>query len=113
MGDVSFVSIPANMLILFCIPAAMLFGFIAITAFFIHPALAFPFGVVAYFILAYILGVVGVLSRLPFASLSVPEFPLWLAIVCYAFYIFLFYRYLPIKTKFLEKQKHNGSLGQV
>jgi competence protein ComEC len=96
MGEVSLVSIPANMLILFCIPSAMFFGFIAISLFFIHPAVAFPFGAVASVILGYILFIVGMLSRLPFASINISVFPLWLTILSYIFYVLLFLRYLPL-----------------
>jgi len=61
-------------LVAFAIPPAMLFGFLAICASFLLPTVGLAFAFLTSAILAYVLRVVEVLSRIPFASLPVPSF---------------------------------------
>ncbi len=95
MGELSLVALPVNLLILFAIPATMLFGFLAGSIGFFSLALAFPFAFVAYALLAYELRVVEFFSHLPFASVAVSNFPLWFAVLWYALYLVLFFRFRP------------------
>ena len=92
MGELSLVALPVNLLILFAIPATMLFGFIAGTTGFVSTVLAFPFAFVAYVLLDYELRVVEFFSHLPFASVAVNNFPLWCAVLVYAFYFVIYVR---------------------
>jgi len=93
MGELSLVALPVNLLILSAIPATMLFGFLAGSVGFLSSMLAFPFAFVAYALLDYELRVVEFFSHLPFASVAVSNFPLWFALLCYAFYFALFLRF--------------------
>lgn len=68
MGELSLVSLPANLLVLPAIPATMLAAFLTGAAGIVHGALAVPFGYGAYAFLAYELFVVDMFSRIPFAS---------------------------------------------
>ncbi len=77
MGDVSTVSLPANILILLVIPYAMLVGSIAATIAYLSPIIALPFSYISYILLAWILGVSHYLGKLSFASVTVPLAPWW------------------------------------
>ncbi len=85
-GIFSIVSLPVNLLILSAIPATMLFGFATGIITFVSATFAFPFALVAYALLAYELLMVEWFARLPFASISIPYFPLWLVILWYTVY---------------------------
>jgi competence protein ComEC len=95
MGELSLVALPVNLLILLIIPATMFFGFMAGLAGFVSLISAFPFAVAAYALLQYQLQVVEFFSHLRFASLAVGNFPLWLAVLCYVFYMAIFLRLRP------------------
>lgn len=84
MGDVSLVSLPANLLVLPFIPAAMAFGFAAAFLAFFSSLLALPISFIAHLILAWILGVSSVLGNLSFASVSVPQFSFLVVLGVYA-----------------------------
>lgn len=90
-GIFSVVSLPVNLLVLSAIPVTMLFGFAAGIIAFASAVLAFPFALVAYAFLAYELGVVEWFAKLPFAAISLPNFPLWLVVLWYTVYAVLYY----------------------
>jgi competence protein ComEC len=71
VGQVSLVSLVANVLILLPIPYAMLAGFIASLVALVSPTLALPFSAVTYVILHYIIEVSVLLGSLPFASITI------------------------------------------
>jgi competence protein ComEC len=83
-GNLSLVALPANLFILVAIPGAMLFGFLTGLSSFISIFIASAFGFVTYIFLAYILGAVNFFSHLPFAAITVPEFPAWVLFGAYA-----------------------------
>ena len=87
-GVLSLVSIPANILILLFIPIAMLFIFFTGILGFISPLLSIPFGFISYLFLHYELGVINILSSIPFASFTIPNFPLVLVILIYAYFVY-------------------------
>jgi competence protein ComEC len=82
-GQLSLVALPANLFILSAIPGAMFFGFLTGLASFISAWSASIFGAVTFIFLAYILGAVNFFAHLPFAAVSVPEFPAWALIGAY------------------------------
>ncbi len=88
MGNLSLVALPANILILPFIPFTMMLGFLTGFLGLLHYVFAVPVGLVSYIILHYELGVVGLFSRLPFAAFSFPDFPLFLTIIIYAYFIY-------------------------
>ncbi len=97
-GILSFVSIPANILIIPFIPITMLLAFIAGIIGFISSLLAIPFGIVAYLPLKYILSMIHFFASLPFASTTIKSFPLFLMIALYTFLIW---------WVFIKKEKLN------
>ena len=86
MGELSLVALPVNLLVLITVPATMLFGFLSGVIGFISLVLAVPFSFIAYILLSYQLKVVELFASLPFASIKVDVFPLWLMFGLYVVY---------------------------
>ena len=82
-GLFSFVSIPANLLVLPVVPLAMLLGALAGVLGFIAPALAPLFGLPALMLLSYIVSVAETMAALPLSSVTVPQFPFVFVILAY------------------------------
>jgi len=88
MGNLSIVSLPANILILPFIPFTMLLGFLSGFLSFIWYLLAIPFGYVSYFFLHYELAIVKFFSDLPFSAFAIPDFPLLITVLIYLYFIY-------------------------
>lgn len=82
-GSVSLVGVFSNIIVLPFIPATMLFG--AATGAFglVHTALALPFGYIAYALLHYVMLIAEGIGNVPFASVLIPFFPVWFAVLLY------------------------------
>ncbi len=91
-GIFSTVSLPVNMLILPFVPLAMLASFLAAMCGFIGVAFAFPFGLIAYSLLAYMFGVVEFFAGVPFSAITIPTFPLWAVFASYGLLAILLVR---------------------
>lgn len=104
MGNLSLVAIPANFLILPFIPLVMIFGFLTGFSGFLSYFLSFPFGYISYLILHYQLFVIDFFARFSFVSFSVPNFPLVLTLLIYAYFIYLFFG-KDLKKFFLPEEK--------
>ncbi len=101
MGNLSLVALPANILVLPFIPFTMLLGFLTSFLGIIWYGLAVPLGFISYLVLHYELGIISFFSNLPFAAFSIPNFPLLLTFLIYAYFIYrLFSR--NIKAFFIE-----------
>ena len=103
MGNLSLVALPANILILPFIPLTMIFGFLTGFAGIIWYILAVPLGFISYLFLHYELAIINFFSNIPFAALSIPDFPF---IFTLAIYVYFIYRLLgrSIKSFFTELQ---------
>ena len=99
MGELSLVGLPVNILILAFIPLTMLFGFLTGAISFISVAISLPFAFASYAFLSYELKVVEIFSFLPFASISIPYFPLWLMVGVYLAYGIIIHRMTGKKIK--------------
>ncbi len=84
IGNLSLVSLPANMAIVPLMPATMIAGFITGFAGLISPMLAVIPGKIAYTLLYYQIGAVALLARLPFAAVAIQNFSLPIVIAIYA-----------------------------
>lgn len=82
-GILSLVSLPANVLILPLIPITMLASFITGMLGFISPILAMPFAYVSHLLLLYILSIINFFATLPFASVTIKSFPLFITLALY------------------------------
>ncbi|MBU6414931.1 ComEC/Rec2 family competence protein [Patescibacteria group bacterium] len=110
MGNWSLVALPANLAVLPLIPATMIFGFITGFAGLVSRLLAFIPGTIAYWLLRWELFAIGFFSGLPFASLSIPDFPFAIVLLTYA--IFLYYLFAPT-PKFLLRGAAKTELPHV
>jgi competence protein ComEC len=88
MGNLSLVALPANILVLPFIPFTMILGFATGILGLVFYILAVPVGYISYLFLHYELGVISFLSHVPFAALSFPNFPLWLTLIIYLYFIY-------------------------
>jgi hypothetical protein len=102
MGNFSLVALPANVLILPFIPFTMMLGFITGFAGLIYYVFAIPFGYISYLFLHYELSVISFFSNLPFAAFSFPDFPLFLTLIIYAYFIYRLFGRV-IKDFFTER----------
>jgi competence protein ComEC len=92
MGLVSFVALPANLLILPVIPFIMLVGFLAgLFAFFID-ILAWPFAYISSWLLSYMLSVIKFFADLSFSFTQIKNFPLSAVIFCYLVWAVIIWR---------------------
>lgn len=89
MGDVSLVSVPANLLILVIVPFTMLMGFVSILLSYISTVLAWPVTYLAHLLLSWIIFVAHTLGGLSFATVSIPNIPAWVVFVIYALIVAL------------------------
>lgn len=92
-GNLSLVSIPANLLVMPLIPLAMglsyLAGFAGILFGSVAPLLGIAFALPAYLANAYILFIARTSAALPLAAFTLPPFPFWLTVLAYAALIYL------------------------
>jgi competence protein ComEC len=83
-GNLSLVSIPANLTVLAAVPPAMLFSAIAAIGGLIFEPVAPFIALPANVLLSYILEVAHLLSSIPFAAVEIPAFSAWLLMPIYA-----------------------------
>jgi len=102
-GVLSLVAFPANMLALPAVPLAMLFGFAAVVAHAIHPALSLLPALPGSILLQWITGVAHIAAALPGSALIIETFPVWIAFGVYVplivLALFLYNRYTPSRVK--------------
>ena len=101
MGNLSLVALPANILILPFIPLTMILGFLTGFAGIIWYIFAVPLGYVSYFFLHYELTIISFFSNIPFAALSIPNFPLIFTLLIYVYFIYRLFK-RSIKSFFIE-----------
>lgn len=82
MGNLSLIALPVNLLVLGLVPLTMLLGFVV----FLFPFP--PFTYFAYLLLSYDLLIAKYSSQIPFASVNIAYFPLWLTVLVYVFYVY-------------------------
>lgn len=92
MGNISLVSLLANILILPIVPFTMLVGFISTLVAFVAPVVAIPFTIVSHVLLSWMLSVAHFLGNLKFSYVQIPDFSVWLMLLSYAAIIVLFLR---------------------
>ena len=84
MGTLSLIALPANMLVLPAIPISMGLGAIVGFLGMLSTALSVPFAYATHLLLQYLIRTITFLAHVPFASVTVPQFPLWICIWLYA-----------------------------
>ncbi|MCI0472697.1 MAG: ComEC/Rec2 family competence protein, partial [Ignavibacteria bacterium] len=74
----------ANLLVIFAIPPAMLFGFLAVVFSFVFGGASLFFGYITWGILSYIIKVIGLMAAVPYASVNVAGMRVWMFFLYYA-----------------------------
>lgn len=93
MGMLSFVALPAYILILPVIPITMFLGFLTGIFGFIGTILSMPFAWATWFLLTYIIKIAELFASLPFSSVIIPSFPIFILGFLYLL-VFVFILYL-------------------
>lgn len=83
-GNLSLVSIPANLFALIAVPSAMLFTLAAAISGIALGPWGVPLALPALILLKYIIFVANFFANVPFASLTVPAFGIWWMVAAYA-----------------------------
>jgi competence protein ComEC len=91
-GDVSIVSLPANILILLVVPITMLVGFIAILTAFMSSVLAWPLAYISYLLLSWILFISHLFGSLSFATIKIPGVTFLTVALIYVLYVIAYAR---------------------
>lgn len=82
-GNLSFVSLPANILVLPLVPLTMALSFVAGLIGIVLPTIAPVFGLPAYIILSYIIAVGKYAAELPLAHVILPAFSIAFVVIAY------------------------------
>lgn len=90
MGNLSLVSLPANILILPFIPVTMFLGFFTGFVGLFWKILALPSGFIAYILLHYELWVIEIFSKFRLASLIIPDMHISIMILCYLLFLYFY-----------------------
>jgi competence protein ComEC len=110
-GLLSFVALPANLLVLAFVPLAMLFSLVAgiggMVAGVLAPIIGFP----AYLVLSYLIAIARVLAHVPAAALQLPAFSPLFVVLEYGLIWFLMLRARPTKATAPEKGAVAGFFG--
>lgn len=91
MGTFSFVTLPANILIMPFFPMTIIFGFLTGFIGLLSNILAVPFAYLSYFLLHYQLGVINFFSNLSFATFTIPNFSFFLTFLIYTYFIYVLF----------------------
>ena len=106
IGDLSLISVPANILVLVAVPWAMFFGFIATVISFISVFWGTVFSFPAYILLSYQINVVDFLASLPFSVVTIPPFGFWIMLPVYGILFYGMYQFWKNKDEKEFVSKH-------
>jgi len=105
MGQISIIGIVVNIIVLPFIPITMLFisitGFLGFISYFLSQLTSF----ISYILLSYELFIVQYFARLPFASIEVPKFSIWIVVGFYVFYFAIFMKLPSIISQLIFSKK--------
>ncbi len=94
----------SNLLVIFAIPLAMLFGFLAVIFSFVFNGISLVLGYITWGILSYIIWIIEFMSRIPYASIDIPGMKLWMMFGYYLLLILLLrQRYLALKQEDINR----------
>lgn len=107
MGTLSIVSVVVNVLVLPMVPVAMLLTFLTGIGGLLFPLLGYGVGFFAYLSLGYITYVAQLFDTIPFAAISVPQFPFWIVLVVYALYVLALVHMYTRENKMTPDEEEN------
>ena len=91
-GRLSLIAPLANLLVVFAIPPAMMFGFLAVLASFVFEGISLVLGYITWGILTYIIKIIELMASVPYASVNIPNLGLWMVIGYYLLLVLVLYR---------------------
>lgn len=106
IGEISLISVLANLLVLPVVPLLMLFGFIAALMSVFSYGLALPIIALSYAFLEYILVLVEWLAAVPYATVAIPAIPYWIIGVLYGVFGWIYWRYRHRKEGELTQKRY-------
>jgi len=92
MGEMSLIAPVTNLLVLPAVPVTMFFGFLTSLFGVASTALSTIPGFISFALLTYQIKIVEFFGNLPFVTLSIKTFPIWLMLLVYLFYFYLYRR---------------------
>ncbi len=105
-GEVSLVSVPANLALFLFIPITMLGCFATGVIGFFSTLLSFVPGFISFILLRIELHIISLFSRFPFASVTVHSFPLWCVVLVYMCYIVFMMRFYKKEARHSTLEEH-------
>lgn len=93
IGEVSLIAVIVNVLVLPMVPVAMFATFVLGCISFIVPPLVPFLAYITYLSLHYILGIATFFAAVPFATVAVPPFPVWVLLLAYLGLGYLLWRF--------------------
>ena len=91
MGNFSFVTLPANILIMPFFPATIIFGFLTGFVGLLSNFLAVPFAYISYYLLHYQLWVINLFAGFSFATFTMSNFSFILTLLIYVYFTYLLF----------------------
>lgn len=110
IGNASVVGLITNTLVLPVVPVIMGIGFVAGVFGFITPILAFPVGLFAQVLSAYVIHVAEWFGALPFALAEAPTLPLWFLAASYGALGVLVWRLSRVSSSSAESSRSTSAL---
>jgi len=99
-GRLSLIAPLANLLVVFAIPPAMLFGFLAVIFSLVFNGVGLIFGYITWGVLSYIIKIIEILSSIPYASVNIKGVQIWMMFGYYGLLALCLYkRHLSLKIK--------------
>jgi competence protein ComEC len=105
MGQISIVGMFVNIIVLPFIPTTMLFVSLSGIAGFISIFISKIFAYIANILLSYELFIVEKSANLPFSSIEVPPFSVYIVLFIYLFYFAIFFKFSSTFTQFKFEKK--------
>ena len=90
IGEMSIIAPITNLLVLPVVPVTMFFGFITSVAGLVSVYLSSVPGFITFLLLTYQIKIVEFFGSLPFASVQIKIFPIWLMLLVYLLYFWLY-----------------------
>ncbi len=91
MGTFSFVTLPANILIMPFFPITIILGFLTGFVGLFSNILAVPFAYISYYLLHYQLWVINFFSHTSFAVFTMPDFSFFLTLLIYMYFTYMLF----------------------
>jgi competence protein ComEC len=92
IGEMSIIAPVTNLLVLPIVPVTMFFGFLTSVAGLVSNFLSTALGLVSFILLTYQINIVEFFGNLPFVTLPIKTFPVWLMLLVYLLYFWLYKR---------------------